>query len=323
MSDKQVASNEQTPHAQAAPPAHDFGREEIASIANPFDRLRVIMKRLLDPGGCPWDREQTHQTLRQYIIEESYEVVDAIDAGDDDGMCEELGDVALQVVFHAELAERAGKFKIEDVYNAICNKLVERHPHVFGTREAKDSKTVLKNWEQIKKEEKRRKKKNADEHVSAVSGVPRSLPGLQRASRLQEKASRVGFDWDRPEDVAAKVREEVEEFLAHVGADSAHGAAGALNEAALQEEFGDLLFSLVNLSRFLNIRAEEAMEQACNKFIRRFTAVERAADTQGRHLKDMTLGEMDALWDEVKKEEKEEKAGKEGKDGKEENGKAE
>lgn len=297
------ASPEQTSHN--TPPASDFGRAEIEAIANPFDRLRVIMKRLLDPGGCPWDREQTHQSLRQYIIEEAYEAAEAIAENDDDAMVEELGDVGLQIVFHAELAERAGRFTIEDVYTAICNKLVERHPHVFGSVEAKTAGAVLKNWEQIKKEEKRRKKKDGDDqHVSAVSGVPKSLPGLQRASRLQEKASRVGFDWDRPEDVAAKVREEVEEFLEHVGATSTQGATGALNEAAMQEEFGDLLFSLVNMSRFLNIRAEEAMEQACNKFIRRFTAVERAADSQGRHLKDMTLAEMDGLWDAIKREEK-------------------
>ena len=294
------------PDTTPAPhPAPDFGLAAIEAVANPVDRLRVIMKRLLDPGGCPWDREQTHQSLRQYIIEEAYEAAEAIDEGDDAAFAEELGDVALQIVFHAELAERAGRFRLEDVYDAICRKLIERHPHVFGTREAKDSAAVLKNWEQIKKEEKRRKKKDGDDqHVSAVSGVPRSLPGLQRASRLQEKASRVGFDWDRPEDVAAKVREEVEEFLEHVGADSAHGAAGALNEAAMQEEFGDLLFALVNISRFLNIRAEEAMEQACNKFIRRFTAIERSADAKGQHLKDMTLAEMDELWDAVKREEK-------------------
>ena len=214
--------------------------------------------------------------------------------------------MALQVVFHAELAERRGKFRIEDVYDHICRKLIDRHPHVFGDRVAKDAGTVLKNWEQIKKEQKRKKAEaqgGEGQGVSAVSGVPRSLPGLQRASRIQEKAARVGFDWDRPADVAAKVREEVEEFLEHAG----HGQAadGApLNETAMQEEFGDLLFALVNLSRFLNIRAEEAMEQACNKFIRRFTAIEQAADARGAHLKDMTLAEMDALWNQVKAEEK-------------------
>jgi tetrapyrrole methylase family protein/MazG family protein len=275
-------------------------RAAIEAIDDPYRRLRAIMQRLLDPGGCAWDREQTHKTLRQYLIEEAYEAAEAIDDGDDRELCEELGDVALQVVFHAELAERRGAFRIEDVYGAICRKLIDRHPHVFGDAEADTAEAVLKNWEQLKKEEKRRKAeetgKDADgngEKVSAVAGVPRSLPGLQRAGRIQEKASRVGFDWDRPQDVAAKVREEVEEFLHHVTADTA-------NPQKLSEEFGDLLFSLVNISRFLDIRAEEAMEGACDKFIRRFVAVERAAEAQGKHLKEMTLEDMDALWNRIK-----------------------
>jgi XTP/dITP diphosphohydrolase len=169
---------------------------------------------------------------------------------------------------------------------------------VFGSVEANNSAEVLRNWEQIKKVEKAAKAEATGNHdkKSVLSGVPRALPGLQRAGRLQEKASRVGFDWDRPEDVAAKVREEVEEFLEQAG------AVEEFDQDAMQEEFGDLLFSLVNLSRFLNIRAEEAMEQACNKFIRRFSAIELAAEARGQHLKDMTLAEMDALWDEVKKQ---------------------
>ena len=286
-----------------SPKAHEFDREAIEKITDPYQRLRVIMKRLLDPGGCPWDREQTHGSLRQYFIEEVYEACEALDEGDDAAFCEELGDVALQIVFHAELAERRGAFRIEDVYDHICRKLLDRHPHVFGEVTAKDSGAVLKNWEQIKKEEKRRKAaaNGGEGNTSAISGVPRHLPGLQRATRLQEKASRVGFDWDRPEAVAEKVREEVNEFLVAAGADSAHGAQGALSEAAMEEEFGDLLFSLVNLSRFLNIRAEEAMEKACDKFIGRFTAIERLAEQRGLHLKDMTLAQMDELWEEVKR----------------------
>ncbi len=281
---------------------HEFDRAAIEAIKHPFDRLCVIMKRLLDPGGCPWDREQTHQSLRQYFIEETYEACEAIDNGDDRSLREELGDVALQIVFHAELAERRGAFKVEDAYGGICKKLLDRHPHVFGTVHAPDAETVLKNWEEIKKEEKREKNGDATAHVSAVSGVPKALPGLQRAGRIQERAARVGFDWDRTEDVAAKVREEVEEFLAQVG----QGAEGALDEAAMTEEFGDLLFALVNMSRFLNIRAEEAMQKASDKFIRRFVAIEKAAEGQGRRLKDMTLAEMDELWNRVKKEEKQE-----------------
>lgn len=286
-------------------PTHEFDRAAIESIKHPFDRLCVIMKRLLDPGGCPWDREQTHASLRQYFIEETYEACEAIDKGDDKSLREELGDVALQIVFHAELAERRGAFNVEDAYDAICKKLLDRHPHVFGTVHAPDAETVLKNWEEIKKVEKRGKiEEGSTEHVSAVSGVPKALPGLQRAGRIQERAARVGFDWDRTEDVAAKVREEVEEFLAHVGKDSSSGPEGKLTEAALEEEFGDLLFALVNMSRFLNIRAEEAMQKASDKFIRRFIAIEKTAESQGKHLKDMTLAEMDELWNRVKKVEK-------------------
>jgi tetrapyrrole methylase family protein/MazG family protein len=296
-------------------PNREFNCQAIEAIRDPHRRLCVIMQRLLDPGGCPWDREQTHRTLRQYLIEEAYEAAEAIDAGDDAALAEELGDVALQIVFHAELAERRGAFAIEDVYESICRKLIGRHPHVFGTARADTADAVLKNWEQLKKEEKRRKAGNgnaetegnttADEsaqragpHGSALSGVPRALPSLQRAGRLQERASHVGFDWERPADVAAKVREEVEEFLAHLGKKET-------DAAALAEELGDLLFSLVNLSRFLDIRAEEALAAACDKFSRRFAAVERAAEASGRHLKEMTLAEMDALWDEVKRQERE------------------
>lgn len=286
-------------------PTHEFDRAAIERIRHPFDRLCVIMKRLLDPGGCPWDREQTHQSLRQYFIEETYEACEAIDKGDDKSLREELGDVALQIVFHAELAERRGAFKVEDAYDAICKKLLDRHPHVFGTVHAPDAETVLKNWEEIKKVEKREKNGDAKEHVSAVSGVPKALPGLQRAGRIQERAARVGFDWDRTEDVAAKVREEVEEFLFLVGKDSSSGPEGKLSEAAIEEEFGDLLFALVNMSRFLNIRAEEAMQKASDKFIRRFIAIEKSAEENGKHLKDMTLSEMDELWNQVKKAEKE------------------
>ena len=284
----------------------DYDRQAVEAIADPFARLRVIMKRLLDPGGCPWDREQTHQSIKQYFIEEVYEACEALDLGDDEAFAEELGDVMLQVVFHAEMAERRGAFDIEDVLGHICDKLIERHPHVFADRSVSSSGEVLKNWEEIKKVEKKRKSagKGSDEHVSAVSGVPQNLPGLQRAGRIQEKASRVGFDWDRPEDVAAKVREEVEEFLEHVGCTSKSGPEGKLGEEAMTEEFGDLLFSLVNISRFLNIHAEDAMQKASDKFIRRFVAVEKAADKQGRQLKDMTLAEMDALWDAIKKQAK-------------------
>lgn len=278
--------------------APEFDRRAVEAISDPLDRLRVIMKRLLDPGGCPWDREQTHQTLKQYLIEEAHEVCEAIDNGDDDEFCEELGDLALQVVFHAELAERAGRFRFEDACEAICRKLIDRHPHVFGDAVADDSEAVLLNWERIKKEERRRKAErkggSAEEvaRVSAIDGVPASLPSLLKARRLQSKAAKVGFDWDGVEGVIGKVREELAEFLAEV--------VEKPDPARLQDEFGDLLFSLVNLSRFIDVRPDDALQSACRKFARRFRAVELAAAGQGRDLREMTLAEMDALWDKAK-----------------------
>lgn len=271
----------------------EFSREAIEAITDPIARLRVIMKRLLDPGGCPWDREQTHGTLKQYLIEEAYEVCETIDTGDEEGLCEELGDVGLQVVFHAELAERAGKFRLEDVYEKICRKLLDRHPHVFGETHAADADAVLKNWEQIKREEKRAKAEaRGTEAASVLDGVPRALPSLQRALRLQDKAARVGFDWKRVEDVETKVREEVEELIA---------ARRTETPERVEEEFGDLLFSLVNLARHLAIRPEEALSRTCTKFTARFRYIEAKAAEQGRDLKQMTIGELDGLWDEAKR----------------------
>ena len=252
------------------------------------------MKRLLDPGGCPWDREQTHATLKQYVIEEAYEVCEAIDREDDAALCEELGDLALQVIFHAELAERDGRFTLEEVYASICKKLLNRHPHVFGDVEAADAAAVLKNWEQIKKEEKK-SKATGPQARSILDDVPAALPGLQRALRLQEKASRVGFDWDRPQQVEAKVKEEVEEFL-----QSARESAQTGSNERMREELGDLLFSLVNLCRFLDILPEEAIGLSCKKFVQRFHHIEAEAGRSGRSLNDMTLEDMDALWNEAK-----------------------
>jgi tetrapyrrole methylase family protein/MazG family protein len=271
-------------------PASDFSRAQIEAVADPAARLRVLMKRLLDPGGCPWDREQTHETLKQYLIEEAYEVCEAIDGGDNRQLCEELGDVALQVIFHAELAERAGRFRLEEVYEAVCWKLLDRHPHVFGDVEANDAQTVLKNWEQIKTQEKRRKA-DPDRPASALDGVPGSLPALQRARRLQEKASRVGFDWDCDGPVKGKVLEEIGEFFE------------ALEKGDHQrqtDEFGDLLFSLVNLSRFVGVEPEEALRRTCAKFIDRFRQIEQAAACEGRDLNQMSLEEMDLLWERTK-----------------------
>ncbi|MDA0746347.1 MAG: nucleoside triphosphate pyrophosphohydrolase, partial [bacterium] len=205
-----------------------------------FERLVEIMARLRGPGGCPWDQEQTHQSLKPYLIEEAYELLDAIDAEDDVDIREELGDVLLQVVFHSQLASENKQFTIEEVAETICSKLVRRHPHVFGDVSVAGTADVLKNWEAIKSREKEERGQDA----SVLSGVPRHLPGLLRALRMQEKAAKVGFDWKHTEEVAGKVREEVEEFL------EAHSENDAKK---MEEELGDLLFSLVNLARFLHI----------------------------------------------------------------------
>ena len=254
-----------------------------------FKRLLEIMKKLLDPGGCPWDREQNHETLKPYLIEEAYELCDAIDAGDYEGMKEELGDVALQVVFHAELARRAGRFDIHDVLRGISNKLVNRHPHVFGDTTVKDSQEVLANWEEIKKKEKSDKKKKS---ISILDGMPRNMPALAMASRIQERAANVGFDWDNITDVWEKVKEETDELTA---------AREQGDPEKIEEEFGDLLFSLVNLSRFLNINPEHALRKTVMKFDQRFRHIEKRAEQENLKLKNMTLEEMDDFWNEAKK----------------------
>lgn len=256
---------------------------------DPFRRLVEIMERLLAEDGCPWDREQSHQTLKPHIIEEAYEVCEAIDQGDHEELCEELGDVGLQIVFHSALAKRAGKFEVDDVYRAICEKLVRRHPHVFSDAVAETSGEVLKNWEAIKKQE--REAKGKDKPVSSLDGVPVALPALQRAARLQKKAAKVGFDWDTIEPVLAKVSEECQEL-----AEARH----ELPQEKIEEEFGDLLFALVNCARFLNIDAEQAVQKTNRKFTNRFQYMEEKARTENKRLSDMTLEEMDVWWDEAK-----------------------
>ena len=256
--------------------------------ADPFRRLVAIMARLRADDGCPWDREQSHGSLVPYVIEEAYEVKEAIDHGDMEHLREELGDLMLQVVFHAQLEREAGRFDIDDVLRAICEKLIGRHPHVFGEVEVSSSQEVLRNWERIKLDEKR----ESDREPSRVSGVPKHLPALLRAHRVQEKAARVGFDWERVEDVFAKVREEIAEL------------ESAVEEGAgerIHHEFGDLLFALVNVSRFLNVQTELALHDTVERFLGRFRHIERRAAEQGRELEAMTLAEMDALWEEAKR----------------------
>jgi len=250
-----------------------------------FDELVALMTTLRGPDGCPWDRKQTFESLKPFIVEEAYEVVDAIDRGDRHALAEELGDFLLQAVFVAELAREEGSFDIGDVITTIHEKLVRRHPHVFGDVEAKDAEQVLVNWEKLKNEERKA------ENKSVLAGVPQSLPALLKASRLTEKAARVGFDWRRAEDVFAKIEEEAGEL---------REAVDAKDQQKVHDEVGDLLFSIANIARKLGVNAEEALQSSNRKFISRFESMERTVRSDGRNLDQLTLEQMDSLWDEAK-----------------------
>lgn len=250
-----------------------------------FDELVQLMQTLRGPNGCPWDRKQTLPSLKPFVIEESYEVVDAIDRDDRASLAEELGDFLLQAVFIAELTREEGSFDIYDAITAIHDKLVRRHPHVFGDVEANDAEQVLVNWEKQKNEERKA------ENKSVLAGVPQSLPALLRASRLTEKAARVGFDWRRTEDVFHKLDEEIAEL---------HEAIASGDETNVHDEVGDLLFTIANIARKLNVNAEEALQSTNRKFTRRFESMESRVRESGRNVDQLTLEEMDALWDEAK-----------------------
>ena len=261
----------------------EFQRKDKYSM----DDLLEIMKILRAPGGCPWDREQTHQSIRNCFIEETYEAVEAIDTEDPVLLQEELGDVLLQVVFHAQIEAEAGRFTMDDVADGVCKKMIYRHPHVFGTAEAKTSEDVLANWDALKQKEKHQKST-----TDALESVARSLPGLIRAEKVQHKAAKVGFDWDDVSGALEKVREETAEVARAVAGDGDPS-----------EELGDLLFAAVNVARFLKTDPEEAISRTTDKFIRRFAQVEQAARDAGKDLADMSLAEMDALWDAAKQKE--------------------
>jgi tetrapyrrole methylase family protein/MazG family protein len=257
-------------------------------LSEPFDRLVGLMARLRAPGGCPWDRAQSREDLKPYLVEETYEVLDAIERKDPEMLREELGDLLLQVVFHAQIAQEEGTFTVDDVCRGIAEKLERRHPHVFGEAKADTPDEVLQNWEAIKKGEK-------SHEASVLEGVPASLPALLKAYRLQQKAARVGFDWEERRQVEEKVREEWAELSEAV-------ASG--DRAHIREEMGDFLFALVNLARFLDLDPEDALQAANAKFSRRFREVEDEARGSGRDIHGMTLAEMDALWEGVKKRER-------------------
>lgn len=259
-----------------------------------IERLHEIMTRLRDPErGCPWDREQTLESLKPCVLEETHELLAAMDRPDDKAnYIEELGDVLLQVMFQAVMAEQEGRFTFDDVANAISDKLVHRHPHVFGNVKADDSATVLRNWEQIKQMEHKKEARH-----SALDGVPAALPGLLKAQRTQEKAARVGFDWPDANGPREKIAEELGELDAEIAARASKKPADSVR---VKEELGDLIFAVTNLARHLGVDAESALELTTARFSRRFRAVETGAKEAGRSLKDMTLDEMDALWDRAK-----------------------
>jgi MazG family protein len=253
-----------------------------------FNRLVGIMARLRAPGGCPWDREQSRSSLRPYLIEEAYEVLDAIDCGDVKGLKEELGDLLLQVVFHAQIAAENGEFDIVEVCGALCDKLERRHPHVFGDVAVDDTAHVLRNWARIKAREREAEGRPA----SALSGVPSSLPALLAAHRIGEKAARVGFDWGSATDVLAKVREEMEELEQAI-------AAGDM--VAAGRELGDLLLAAASVGRHLDQDAEQVLRSAVGRFVHRFQSMERVATAEGVPLDERTAEELDRLWNAAKR----------------------
>jgi tetrapyrrole methylase family protein/MazG family protein len=251
-----------------------------------FADLVGIMKLLRGEGGCPWDREQTHESIRSDFIEETYEAVEAIDLGDEALLREELGDVLLQVVFHAQIECEKGSFDIGDVTDGICRKLIIRHPHVFGDVKVDNTEQLLKNWDEIK-----RRTKGQETKAQALSSVPRALPALMRSCKVQQRASRSGYDWHDARGALDKTGEELEELREAVDS----GAGGE----RVSEELGDLLFSAVNAARLSGVEPEKALTQACDKFIARFAKAEELA--QGRDLGAMTDGERDELWEKAKK----------------------
>ncbi len=247
------------------------------------------MARLRDPqGGCPWDLQQTHQTLKKYVIEEAYEVVEAVDLDDFGKLCEELGDLMLQAVFHAQLADEADQFDINDVTRVITEKLIRRHPHVFGDVQVADADHVLRNWEQIKRGE-----QGNQDRKSILDGIPPALPALMRALEVSKRVVKVGFEWPDVSQVLDKVQEEIEELRAEItGGDTARAA----------EELGDLLFTLVNVARKLGADPEEALRQMTVRFASRFRVIEQHAQAQGRTLEELSLDEMETVWQAAKRE---------------------
>jgi tetrapyrrole methylase family protein / MazG family protein len=274
-------------------PQTDSKLAPIPGSGGNLDRLVEIMATLRSEQGCPWDREQTHRSLKPYAIEETYEVLEAIDSGSPDKLKEELGDLLLQVVFHAQLAAETGQFTIDAVIDTIADKLIRRHPHVFADTKVTGVAGVLENWEKIKNAE------IPGERESALDGVPKDLPALQKAEKLQNKAAKVGFDWGDLAGPLAKAKEEFQEFEEVLDA-AKIPPQGSAEWERLEDEFGDILFSLVNVGRFLHINSEIALRRTMDKFNQRFRFMESEAAKLGRSLQEMTLAEMDELWERAK-----------------------
>ena len=264
---------------------HSGSDRQLTTSKKPIDELLEIMATLRGPGGCPWDKEQTHESLKPYVVEEAYELVEAVDGGENGEIREELGDILLQIIFHSQIAEEAGRFDFDDVVRGINEKLLRRHPHVFGDEKAVDEREALKNWERIKAETEGKKKEKRHP----------GTPILHRALRMQEKVVSLGFDWEETSQLFEKLQEEIREL---------RGAVSRGDRDEIMEEIGDLLFMAVNLSRFLEIHPEYALERSMSKFGKRFRAMEKMAAKDNQSLEKMDLDEMEEYWERVKKTEK-------------------
>ena len=289
-----------TKRAKKPRPRSNLAKQKQLTPGEWFEKLVAVQARLRAPDGCPWDREQTHQSLRTYLIEEAYEVLEAQESGNDAKFAEEMGDLLLQIIFHSQIAREEGRFTVSEVIREIHDKMIRRHPHVFGTTRAKDSAEVLRNWEQIKAAERRAGEKQGNskagddipKEASLLDGVSRALPATLEGFQLTRKASRIGFDWEDAGGVFEKMREETEELKK---------VLGNQDDRRIEEELGDLLFAAINLSRFLKVDPEIALKKANAKFAHRFRAMERLARESGREFKDVPRDEMETYWEAAKK----------------------
>ena len=276
------------------------------STGRKFEELVKVVAKLRSPKGCPWDRQQTHTTLKPYMVEEVYEALEAIDSGDSKKLCEELGDMLLHIVMHANMAKEKKKFEIGDVIDSISAKMIARHPHVFGSKKARSVAEVWQRWEEQKQKEIAEK---GEKHKSILSSIPNSLPALYRADKVQRRAARVGFDWDSVAGAWDKVYEEEEEIHSILKKSVIRNPKSETNSKfkitkKIREEIGDLLFAVVNVARKLNIDAEESLQAAVSKFTRRFRGIEEHAKKKGVSLTNMSLKEMDRVWEKIKKKER-------------------